>query len=99
MLILLMDKLPVLRKFYSLFFGKISISSNNSDGDIVETEKEEAKQTDIFHEVASIFGKKSGDEEDGGESADTQSESPNQAPDADFTNNSPSDNYTVDDEN
>ncbi len=57
-LILLMDRMPLLRRFYSFFFGKMSESQENSDKVSQNSGNEEEKQTDIFHEVAGIFGRR-----------------------------------------
>jgi len=47
-LILLMDRVPLLRRFYSFFFGKISASQNTLDEQMQPSENETEKQSDIF---------------------------------------------------
>ena len=47
-LILLMDRVPLLRRFYSFFFGKISASQNTLDEQMQSSENETEKQSDIF---------------------------------------------------
>ncbi|MBQ6726793.1 MAG: cation:proton antiporter [Bacteroidales bacterium] len=97
-LILLMDKFPLLRKFYSLFFGKMTVSSNASDDNAQVTETEETQQTDIFHEVAGFFGKKT-DETDVEPDDENVGEPEGEKSSADSADDSVSDNTTTSDEN
>lgn len=56
-LILLMDRVPLLRRFYSFFFGKITTSRETLDEQPQQPENEAEKQSDIFH----VFSKDDGD--------------------------------------
>ncbi len=80
-LILMMDHIPLLKWFYSFFFGRLKDSSATLDESAKEPEKEEAKQSDIFHEVAGIFGKGSSahtDKKDESTPNDTASSEPSE---------------------
>ena len=97
-LILLMDKFPLLRKFYSLFFGKMTVSSDASDDNTQSVETEETQQTDIFSEVAGFFGKKT-DEEGAEPDGENAGEPEGEQPSTDGVNDSVSDNSTTSDDN
>ena len=58
-LILLMDRVPLLRRFYSFFFGKISASQNTLDEQPQQPENEPEKQSDIFR----VFSKDDSDDD------------------------------------
>lgn len=87
-LILLLDHFPLLRRFYSLFFGKMVPQPQGGSAD-----DPEEKQSDIFREMADMFGRGNSKEEN----ADT-AETAEKPADADAPSEVTTENNTQTDE-
>ena len=100
-LILLMDKIPLLRRFYSFFFGKFMPKTETVDDGGKNTENQPTKQSDIFHEVAGIFGKGSreGDDDSVAPDADSALAGQDASPIDNQIDDNISDNYSSNEEN
>ena len=84
-LILLMDRVPLLRRFYSFFFGKISTSQDTLDEQQQQPENEVEKQSDIFQ----VFTKD--DSDDDGQTPSAESETATENGDESIQTNTESD--------